>query len=317
MAAFDEPEPAGPAGDLRELPREEVAALLAVELRRLGEEQRLAGQVDAVSEHVGRHADVRAAVEEPVDLLAARGERHRAVEHRDPVGMQAVHLARQREHRLPAERDDDGPRRQRAELACADELERQLPLVDLELGVREGAPDERQRIERAEQPDVAILAGEEQLRPRRAALLVVRPLHLVEHQHVARAGGHLDGAAEDRRVLVDALLAGDEPDPLVAQLRRQPAVRLLGEHSQRPGVDASPCSARKASASCVLPEFVGPRCATTVSGSVRRCGSRIAIRSSARFTAARLYAPVARAWRAAREGRRGGRERRLRAIGQP
>jgi hypothetical protein len=31
---------------------------------------------------------------------------------------------------------------------------------------------------------------------------------------------------------------------------------------------------RKRSASCVLPEFVGPRCAITVSGSVRRSGSR-------------------------------------------
>ena len=67
----------------------------------------------------------------------------------------------------------------------------------------------------------AILAREEQLCPRRAALLVVRPLHLVEHEHLPRAGSHLDGAAEDRRALVDALLAGDEADPLVAQLRRR------------------------------------------------------------------------------------------------
>src|SRR5579862_3439015 len=34
-----------------------------------------------------------------------------------------------------------------------------------------------------------------------------------------------------------------------------------------------PVSTRKRSASCVLPELVGPRCATTVSGSVARCGS--------------------------------------------
>ena len=118
MAALDEPEPAGPAGDLRELPRQEVAPLLAVELRRLGEEQRLAGKVDAVAEHVGRDADVGAAVEEAVDLLAPRRERHRAVEHRDPAGMEPVDLAREREHRLAAERDDDGARRERRG-ACA------------------------------------------------------------------------------------------------------------------------------------------------------------------------------------------------------
>ena len=87
VPALDESEPAGAARDLGELPGKEVAALLAVELRRLREEQRLAGQVDAVAEDVGRDADVGPAVEEPVDLLAARRERHRAVEHRDPVGM--------------------------------------------------------------------------------------------------------------------------------------------------------------------------------------------------------------------------------------
>ena len=106
MAALDEPEPTCAPCDLSELPREEVAALLAVELRRLGEEQRLAGQVDAVAEHVGSDADVRAAVEEAVDLLAPRRERHRAVEHRDPTRMQPVDLAGEREHRLAAERDD-------------------------------------------------------------------------------------------------------------------------------------------------------------------------------------------------------------------
>ena len=90
-------------------------------------------------------------------------------------------------------------RRERAQLARADELERQLPLVHAELGVGERAADERQRVERAEQPDVAVLAGEEQLRPGRAALLVVCPLDLVEHEHLARSGGHLDRAAEDRR----------------------------------------------------------------------------------------------------------------------
>ena len=60
MAALVEAEAPGAAGDLRDLPRLEVAPLLPVELRRLGEEQRLARQVDAVAEHVGRGAHLRA-----------------------------------------------------------------------------------------------------------------------------------------------------------------------------------------------------------------------------------------------------------------
>ncbi len=111
VPALHEPEPPGPSCDLGELPREEVAALLAVELRRLGEEERLAGKVDAVAEDVGRDAHVRPAVEEAVDLLAPRRERHRAVQHRDPAGMQPVDLAGEREDGLAAERDDDRSRR--------------------------------------------------------------------------------------------------------------------------------------------------------------------------------------------------------------
>ena len=59
MTALDEAEPACAAGDLRDLPRVQVAPLLAVELLRLGEEERLAGEVDAVAEHVGGAADRR------------------------------------------------------------------------------------------------------------------------------------------------------------------------------------------------------------------------------------------------------------------
>ena len=81
---------------------------------------------------------------------------------------------------------------------------------------------------------MAILAGQQELRPRGAALLVVGPLHLVEHEHIARVGRHLDGAAEDRRVLVHALLAGDEPDAVVTELRGEAAMRFLREHPERP-----------------------------------------------------------------------------------
>ena len=85
-----------------------------------------------------------------------------------------------------------------------------------------------------------VLAAKEQPRPGGAALGVVRPLHLVEDEHLARARGHLHGATDDRRVFVDPLLAGDEPHTVDAELGTEPAVRLLGEHPQRTGVHTSP-----------------------------------------------------------------------------
>ena len=63
-------------------------------------------------QHIGGNGDLGAATEEPVDLLAPRAQRHGAVEHGDPVGVESVDLAREREHRLAAERDDDRPRRE-------------------------------------------------------------------------------------------------------------------------------------------------------------------------------------------------------------
>ena len=84
-----------------------------------------------------------------------------------------------------------------------------------------------------------VLAAEHQARPRGAAFLVLGPLHLVEHERLAVHRRHLRGAADDRRVLVDALLAGDEADAFVAELGREPAVRLLREHAQRRRVHAA------------------------------------------------------------------------------
>src|SRR6188472_2932487 len=123
VPALDETEPPRATCDLRQLPRLERPTLLAVELRRLGEEERLARQVDTVPEDVRRDADVRVAREEPVDLLAPRRQRHRAVEHGHAVGPEAVHLPCEREHRLAAERDEHGAGRERAELPGPDELQ--------------------------------------------------------------------------------------------------------------------------------------------------------------------------------------------------
>ena len=119
--------------------------------------------------------------------------------------MAPVHLAREREHRATAERDDDGARREPGECPLADEVEREHALEDLELRLRERVLDERQCVERAEDQDLPVLAREQQSSPRRAAFLVVGPLHLVEHEELAGLGRHLDRGSDDRRALVDAL----------------------------------------------------------------------------------------------------------------
>ena len=239
VPALVEAEAAGAAGDLRDLPRLEVAALVPVELVGLGEEQRLARQVDAVAEHVGRRAHLGRAGDEAVDLLAPRRERHRAVQHRDLARMELVELAGEADHGAAAERDDDGSRPEPGDAALADPVERRLALEEANLHVRERVPHERQRLDRAEQQDVAVLAAEHEPRPRRAALLVFGPLHLVEDERLAVHRRHLRRAADDRRVRIHALLARDEADAVLADLRRQAAVRLLREHAQRRRVDAA------------------------------------------------------------------------------
>ena len=108
-----------------------------------------------------------------------------------------------------------------------------------DLGLRERARHERERVERPEHQDVPVLAGEQEPRPRRAALGVVGPLHLVEYEHVAGLRCHLDGRADDRCSRVDALLARDEADALVAERGGEPAMGLLRQHAQRPCVDAA------------------------------------------------------------------------------
>jgi hypothetical protein len=238
VAALDEAEATRAAGDLRELPREEVAPGLSVELVRLGEEERLAWQVDTVAENVRGDAHVRGARQEAVDLLAPRRERHRSVEDGDAPRMQPVDLSGQSEHGLAAERHENRALAERAERPLAHELERQLPFEDLQLGLWEGALDERERVERAQEEDLPELARQQEPRPRRAALLVVGPLDLVEDEQRAPLRRHLDRRREDRRVLVDALLPRDQADVLEPDLLAQPAVRLLGEHPQRPGVHA-------------------------------------------------------------------------------
>src|SRR5438128_1643472 len=153
--------------------------------------------------------------------------------------MKLVQLPGEADHRSPAEGDHYGARPKSGDAATADPVERRLPLEEADLGLRERVPHEWQRLDRAEQQDVAVLAAEEETRPGRAALLVLRPLHLVEHERLAARRRHFRGAAHDRRVRVDPLLARDEADALFSDLGREPPMRLLREHAEWRRVDAS------------------------------------------------------------------------------
>src|SRR6478609_2383826 len=168
VAALVEAEAAGSAGDLRDLPGLEVAPFAAVEFRGLGEEQRLARQVDAVTEHVGRGTHLRPAVDEAVDLLSPRRERHRAVEAGDTTRMELVQLAGEADHGAAAEGDDHRARAKAGDAAAAGPVERRLALAVANLDLRERVPHERQRLDRAEQQDVSVLAAEQEPRPGRA-----------------------------------------------------------------------------------------------------------------------------------------------------
>jgi len=184
-----------------------------------------------MAEDVGRCAHLGGAGEESVDLLPPRRERHRPVQRGDAAGVQLVQLAGDADDCAAAERDDDRPRPQARDRLPPDPVERRLALEEADVRVRERMPDERQRLHRAEQQDVPVFPAEHQSRPCGAAFLVLGPLHLVQHERLAVHRRHLRRAADDRRVRVDALLAGDEADALLPQ--------LLGEHAQRRGVDAA------------------------------------------------------------------------------
>ena len=242
-----------------------------------------------MAEDVGRGAHLGLAGDEAVDLLAPRRERHRAVEARDPARVELVQLAREADHGAPRERDDDRARPEAGDRLAAAPVERRLPLEEAHLDLRECVAHERQRLDRAEQEDVAVLAAEHEARPRRAALLVLRPLHLVEDERLPAQRRHLGRAADDRRILVDPLFAGHEPDLPLPQLRGQPPVRLLREHPQRRRVDARARSRRGSGArraSCRSSSGRGAR-----SPSRARCAARAGGRSAPRRACARGAAP--------------------------
>ena len=104
--------------------------------------------------------------------------------------------------------------------------------------------------------------------------------------------------------VVDALLARDEADRVRAELGGEAAVRLLGEHPQRPGVDAAAALLqhleRVVGLAGVRRAEVGD---DATRAATRRCGSEISIAPSARFTAALTPAARARWWRSERLGR--------------
>ena len=267
MAALDEAEAAGSTRDLGDLPGVELASLLAVELRRLGEEKRLAGKVDAVAEDVGGGADVGGAVQEAVDLDAPRRERHRAVEDGHSTWVAAGQLTGQGEHGAAAEGDDDRARLQAAEGDRARPVERQPSAR------RSARPPPGRRSGRAAAPRPPRAAGCGGTRPRAAGASRRR-----------RAPGRPPTAPRRRTSTsprIGAISAVQQTigafsltrsSPVTRPTRSGPSCadrrRCASCASMRSGAAKTPRpdSARNSSAACVFPEFVGPRCATTDSG---------------------------------------------------
>src|SRR5262249_18062390 len=136
VAALVKTEAAGASCDLRDLPRLEVAAFFAVELRRLGEEKRLAREVDAVAEDVGRRAHLRATRDEAGEPRPPRREGHRAVEAGDPARVELVQLAGESDHGPAAEGDENGAWPKARDAAAAHPVERRLALEEADLDLR-------------------------------------------------------------------------------------------------------------------------------------------------------------------------------------
>ena len=137
--------------------------------------------------------------------------------------------------------------------------------------------------------------GEQKLRPRRAALLVVRPLHLVEDEHLAVSRRHLDGAAQHRRVLVDPLLARDQPDLLLAEQRPRaggaPPARASAAGRRRRRAPARR-GTRARRASCRSSSARGARRRSRAVAAARGAGSRSVPRRASRPRACRHRWPV-------------------------
>ena len=254
----------------------QIAALLAVELLRLGEQERLAGEVDAVPEHVGGAADVGLPVHEALDFEASRAERHRAVEDSDAARLPPVQLPGEREHGTAAECDDDRAGPEALKGNRAGPVERRLALEEADLGVGERVLEERQRLDGAEEKDVFVLAREQEPCPGGAALAVVCPLHLVEHEHLPGERGAIS-AVQQMIGAFSLMRSSPVTRPTFSSPSCALSRRCASCASMRSGAAKTPrpVSARNWSAEYVLPEFVGPTWATTVSGSILRYGRTI------------------------------------------
>src|SRR5579884_2456338 len=172
--------------------------------------------------------------------------------------MELVELAGEADHRAAAERDDDRAGAEAVDAAPADPVERRLALEEAELDLRERVPDERQRL------GGAISAVQQ----------MIGAPGLTRSSPVTRPTRSSPSSAERRWWASCA------------------SMRSGAAYTPRP------VSTRNRSASCVLPEFVGPRCAITVSGSAWRSGRRTVSSETGRRAGV-----CRRRWRSLRLGR--------------
>ena len=219
---------------------------------------------------------VACAVHEALDLEPPRRERHRAVEHGDLPRLPAVQLAGEREHGAAAERDDDRAGPQALERDRARPVERRLALEEADLGLAGTR---------------SATSGSASTAPsRRMCRYSPASSSRVQAEPRSLSSAHCTSSSTSTSPESGAISAVQQmigacsltrSSPVTRPTRSAPSWalrrRCASWASIRSGAAKTPrpVSARNSSAACVLPEFVGPTCATTVSGSVRRNGRTI------------------------------------------
>jgi branched-chain amino acid aminotransferase len=232
-ALLGQPEAAGPADHLGQLPQVQRTAAGPVVLGRLGHHHRARGEVDPVADHVGDAEDVELAVKEPLDLRPTGAGRQGAVEHTGAESGGGAHVATEGQHGPTREGHHQRTGGHGGHVDGSTPGERHQALMATDLEHRAVGPSEEVLgVGRPHQADVAVGRPRQQPAPGPAPVGIVDPVDLVHHQHLSVEGGQLGGAAHDGGVGMDPLLAGHQTDPTGRQAGGQLLVAFPGQEAQ-------------------------------------------------------------------------------------
>ena len=226
----------GPAGDLAELGRMELAEAEAVEFLVGGEGDVVDVEVQAHADRVGGDEVVDVAVLEQLDLGVARARRERAEHDRGAAALAPDQLG-DGVDLLGREGDDGGAARQARDLLLAGERELREARTADHVHARDQRLDQRAHGRGAdEQRFLAAALVQQPIGEDVAAVEVGGELDLVDRDEgeVEVARHRLDGRDPVARLVrLDLLLAGDERDVVLAGLVDDLLVDLAGEKPQR------------------------------------------------------------------------------------